>query len=64
MEKIFAVLKDGVVNILNEKGNYVGKHLVGNDWVSVQVNGDMIMATNESGRTQFFDKDGNYRGHA
>ena len=63
MDKVFTNIKNGYVRILDEKGNYHGDHLNGTDWVDVQVNGDVIMATNKAGDTKIFDKKGNYRGH-
>jgi len=62
-EAIFTKIQNGVVNIHNEKGYYIG-HLPNNHWQSAYVSGDRIVASTKDGRTEIYDKRGNYKGHA
>jgi hypothetical protein len=61
-EAIFTKIQNGVVNIYNSKGFYIG-HLPNNHWVSAQVNGDRIVATSKDQRCEIYDRHGNYCGH-
>jgi hypothetical protein len=61
---IFAKLENGRVLILNERGQFSGRASVGSGYVSVQVNGEYIMATREDGRIEFLDKNASYTGRS
>lgn len=61
---IFAKLDNGRVLILNERGQYLGRASVGSGYVSVQVNGEFIMATRSDGRIEFLDKNASYTGRS
>ncbi len=64
MSTVFARLENGRVLILNERGQYLGRASVGSGYVSVQVNGEFIMATRKDGRIEFLDKNGQYTGRS
>ena len=61
---LFAKLQNGRVIILNERGQGNGRASVGSDYVNVQVNGEIIMATRENGRIDFLDKNANFTGRS
>lgn len=61
---IFAKLENGKVVILNERGQGNGRSSVGNNYVSVQVNGEFIMATRADGRVEFLDHNACYTGRS
>lgn len=64
MERIFAKVENGNIKVLKENGCWRNTIGVSGNVVSVQTNGDMIMATCKDGATMLFDKDGNYKGRA
>jgi hypothetical protein len=64
MSTVFARLENGRIMILNERGQFSGRASVGSNYVSVQVNGEFIMATRADGRIEFLDKNACYTGRS
>ena len=58
-KQIFATLEDGIIKILNEQGQ-VQCRMSGNDWTSVQVNGNQLFVANQRGYKYIYDENGNY----
>jgi hypothetical protein len=61
-EAIFTKIQNGKVSIFNERGQFVA-NVSGNCWVSASVSGDKVVVSSEDGRTEVYNRMGQYCGH-